>query len=1346
MEKTNSTNTRPWLLVVLPVVAFFLFTGSASAQTMVCNDNVQISVDPTPDGSCTVDLTPDMILEGPIPPGDILLEVLNGINVLYSGVNGVSFGGSPHLGQTLVVRATHIASGNKCWGTILIEDKAAPVCYSGEVTLPCTADYNTVAYPDADDNCDLSPVVELVNETINTSTQCSPNGGYVTVTRTFIAIDDSNNQSATCTQTIIIERPDYVDFPNDILWECTQYASYSNITAATALHPTVKALQVGTAEINATVITDPGVLANTGSGIPDGITGTYCNYQYTYAQQIIPVCGTSFKIVRTWTVLDWCTGQVVTSNPLGEDNIQLIKVLDITGPEVVRPPFSVPANITGVPPNPCKSTGYLPPATVTDDCNNNNWTIRIFTPVGEANYINGVDGKNGGFIPLPGLPLGTYQILYQAIDVCNNITELYVTVQVIDNIAPTSVCDEITDVNLSSDGLAVVYAGTFDDGSYDNCCMDKFVVRRMDGDCNGNYDDFGPTVTFCCSDIPNNPIIVIFRAIDCYGNYNDCMVEAWVNDKLPPILLTCPPAQSITCDNYLDNYAAGVETGDYSVLNGFGSPTFYDNCDLELEYTVTVNLNNCAEGQLIRQWVASDQNGQAVCTQVINVTHVSDWVVEFPADVTSTCVDGQLPDTGEPEIFLDECELVGVSYEDQIFTVVPDACYKIVRTWSVINWCIYDDFGYNAYSETGKAECNLNVDWDGDGDKDCRTFRDGWNVTGSPGTPDGYIVFKQTIKVIDEEAPDFTIPPIDGCIVDTDCDKNLTLPYPIILDDCSLSFDVDITGDFGFFNNITGDVIVPEVGVGEYEVHYAVTDNCGNTGYQTVIVVVEDCKLPVAICKNGLVVEIDPPGAILEVDVYAWMIDEFSWDNCGEPLQFSWSPDVTDTVVTYTCDDLGQIPVQMWVTDIYGNQDYCETFIILQDNLDLCNGGNPSGPAVAGAIANEQEEGVEGVTVELSGNGDIFQTTNFSGAYAFSNVPAGGDYTVTPVLDENHANGVSTYDLVLITRHILGIQLLDSPYKIIAADANHSNSVTTADMVEIRKIILLLIPEFANNTSWRFIDKDFIFPNPANPFSSGFPEVISFNNLTVDELFADFVAIKVGDVNCSAETNALGNPEDRTLNGDLLLNTEDLQVRAGGTYTVSFTPGDLEVLGFQFTLNFDRNALELIDLIPGQADPENFGMQLLDEGAITVSWNGESLTGEPLFSLVFLASADANLSDLLSVNSRYTRAEAYDLNGRLMGVDLSFDGIEGNNFTLFQNVPNPFNGKTAIGFNLPEAGVATLKVTDITGKALHLIRGEFAKGYNEVVLQANDLPASGVLYYTLETAFNSATMKMVIVK
>lgn len=45
---------------------------------------------------------------------------------------------------------------------------------------------------------------------------------------------------------------------------------------------------------------------------------------------------------------------------------------------------------------------------------------------------------------------------------------------------------------------------------------------------------------------------------------------------------------------------------------------------------------------------------------------------------------------GEPAFFGKDCEILGVSFTDEVFTVVPDACYKIERTWHIINWCAYN--------------------------------------------------------------------------------------------------------------------------------------------------------------------------------------------------------------------------------------------------------------------------------------------------------------------------------------------------------------------------------------------------------------------------------------------------------------------------------------------------------------------------------------------------------------------------------------------------------------------------------------------------------------------------------
>ena len=47
----------------------------------------------------------------------------------------------------------------------------------------------------------------------------------------------------------------------------------------------------------------------------------------------------------------------------------------------------------------------------------------------------------------------------------------------------------------------------------------------------------------------------------------------------------------------------------------------------------------------------------------------------------------------------DECELVGVNYEDVRYDIIPDACYKIVRTWKLIDWCKYDPNAHKRNAE-----------------------------------------------------------------------------------------------------------------------------------------------------------------------------------------------------------------------------------------------------------------------------------------------------------------------------------------------------------------------------------------------------------------------------------------------------------------------------------------------------------------------------------------------------------------------------------------------------------------------------------------------------------------------
>jgi len=90
--------------------------------------------------------------------------------------------------------------------------------------------------------------------------------------------------------------------------------------------------------------------------------------------------------------------------------------------------------------------------------------------------------------------------------------------------------------------------------------------------------------------------------------------------------------------------------------------------------------------------------------------------------------------------------------------------------------------------------------------------------------------------------------------------------------------------------------------------------------------------------------------------------------------------------------------------------------------------------------------------------------------------------------------------------------------------------------------------------------------------------------------------------------------------------------------------------------------------------------------------------------------------------------------------------------SLGQNVPNPFNPSTKIGFALKESGPVTLVIHDVAGRLVRtLLAGEvLAAGAHGVVWDGRDLKdrpaAAGVYFYTVRTDSFEDTKPMTLVK
>lgn len=572
--------------------------------------------------------------------------------------------------------------------------------------------------------------------------------------------------------------------------------------------------------------------------------------------------------------------------------------------------------------------------------------------------------------------------------------------------------------------------------------------------------------------------------------------------------------------------------------------------------------------------------------------------------------------------------------------------------------------------------------------------------------------------------------------------------------DGTYSFD----GTFPIITSAMGDNVF-------HAIRILLEDGCGNQSSIIIAFDVIDCKAPAPICINGLTVTLMPQiggGCAMSI----WAVDfEGSpiYDCTGQGpetenglLQVNsyaiyrasdvennpdFAPNPADDGLVLTQEDEASTVVYIYAFDEEGNYDYCETYVLVQEHVD-CNAVNAT---IAGVIATENNAAIAGVEVSRSGNTSQTVVTNQAGEYSFSNLETGTDLSITPYLNANPTNGVTTFDLVLISKHILGISLLDSPYKMIAADANHSESITTLDMIQIRKLVLQINTVFPNNTSWRFVDADYSFPNFTDPWQEFFPELVNFNNIT-EMMHADFVGVKIGDVNGSAQTN-LSAHQDRNLEGSFDFQLEDQLLVAGESYNIPFQADDLHSLeGFQVALSLQGVSISAIHY--GQAQAENFNLITTNKETLLVSWNNNvssSNKEELFFELTLTATMDISLREALTINERMMPAEAY-LAGEQLNLGLRFTHDTEQQLSLRQNRPNPFRENSQVVFNLPYASTVTFSISNSQGKVIHTLKKSYPAGEHTIMIDRNMLQKEhGVLSYTLANDQEVITKKMVVI-
>ena len=1351
-------------------------------DVLTCNNNINLSLGQ----DCTAEIFADMILEG----GDYRCYENYCMTV-------ESDTGTPHaniftvddVGQTFVVSIIDCLGGNNvCWGYVNIEEKLVPIIECPvDVELFCNED------PKARDeftnelltgelillSCEPGANISFQDYLTNNGTCGDPRAEIIRRWR----LEDNSGNIVFCDQVItflpfnfdMIDWPD--NFNGDDAISCYDVNLDESLTTADSTGwPTIN---------NRNIFGDH-----------------FCDINIGFWDEILQDanCASGYEILRHWTIRNECLPLEFGTNP--RVHIQSIKVGDKNAPIII----AVDDVTISTDPWDCAGTYPLPDIIHDDDCGS--YTTQWFVSYGQViqdtlyNILPGLTTVSANAIDECGNSTKT----------SFTITTLDQTPPVA--IAKMNLVVSLTGPSSGGDGIAKIFAESVDNFSFDGCSHVRLEIRRDQDVCNfsgnttynanghpedgssnpnsPNYDpDQGAYVKFCCEDITNATVDInddgeldpgyvrvwlrVFDDGNMNGiagdndgddNYNETWVYVKVEDKLAPSII-CPPDVTLTCDN------------DYADLSVVGSGEAFSSCGIvNVEYNdIIVNLNTCNEGFLRRRWSVVGRS-DIFCDQTITLESIDAPVNVSFAQVGDFTASG-CPDNisiGEPTWIAGPCDVLGYTVVTDTFPLEDGACYKLVNHYSVINWCKYDPNNpiwngeglwehiqiIKVTDETQPTiencddqmfEINDHSDSDDDGIF-CEAKITLTNIAtdlGSENCPTGWLKWQVFVDLWGDGTDDLEfssyLPSFDNQFNDTNANG---IPDKYLAPTAS--------GE-------TVSVALPDIegSMSNHKVTWKVSDGCNNIRSCSSEFMVVDKKAPTPYC-------VDISSAVMENDgtVELWAIDFNleSFDNCSvqENLRFTFTDSQPENDLDYdvgqrssrrifNCEDVANSPVEvnMWVWDEKGNADFCLVYLTLNDNNEVCTG---DGIRIAGSTETETGLGVDDVNITLNAMLPEYPrtvTTEGNGLFSFLNSPLSNDYQLSAEKDVDYTNGVSTLDLVLIQRHILGLESLDSPYKIIAADVNSDEKLKASDLLQLRKLILGIITEFPKNESWRFVDKTQEFDDIYDPWP--FVENLSTGELQSESIQNDFIAVKIGDVNGNASANFKKASISTRSDNPWVLFSKSQQVSKGEIVEIEINSNeDADIFGYQFTL--ETFGLKYIDTEGELFEMREESIGVLEHGILTISHHnidGVSVSKDDvLFKMKFKVIETGNLADMIQISSKVTASEVYTGKDLIIrDIELRFEGEENAEDIankLYQNEPNPFNTQTSIGYKLVESGPVSITIKDGTGHIVKTINTEGSIGYNEVIIVAEDLRVSGLYYYQIKSGAFVDSKKIILVR
>lgn len=470
------------------------------------------------------------------------------------------------------------------------------------------------------------------------------------------------------------------------------------------------------------------------------------------------------------------------------------------------------------------------------------------------------------------------------------------------------------------------------------------------------------------------------------------------------------------------------------------------------------------------------------------------------------------------------------------------------------------------------------------------------------------------------------------------------------------------------------------------------------------------------------------------------------WEDYANPVIVPESTAIIDLRFTV----LGQLGDSCSI-DWFGNNEVVDSIGNVVSGLTFSDGSveviefhSVSGRVVYYDMITE----LENVNVELSGDWNAAEVTDENGFYEFESLFP-GDFMICPSRTEDDP-GVTVGDVVKIRRHLVELELFDTPYKYIAADVNESDFVSIADIIKIRRYLASL--EDLPSGNWTFVDSAFTITNDN---WTNAPECIELTIWDSDLTDSSFIGIRMGDVDM---TNGVAQGGGIPVITDIaVLDLIDVSGAPEDTVMMALdVEGFVDVAGLEIHIEFPQNRVEFIEI----------NSTVISDLTYNVVGGEFHLVWEDIENVVNLP----NNSNLLNLGFRIIETvpgqipilftSAYVVN--IVGQDFTVDARDGNiiltpsstddisplpiEYSLRQNYPNPFNAETQIKFELSQSSQVTLEIYDLLGRRITtLIDRQFDAGYHHVDWNASSYP-SGIYFYTIRAGEFSKARKMMLLK